>query len=119
MTFEEFVAADNELPATEMFTVQEIAASCSSNNVDDGETEEPDDEPQPTNEEAVNNDNASVTLVQSITAFETVRSFIENTADIPQAIFNAVACIQDYLINRPIHVAQPKITQFFNSNNYM
>jgi len=53
--------------------------------------------------------------VQSITAFETVRAFIDNTADVPETVFSAVACIQDYLINRPVNVAQSKITQFFNN----
>jgi len=29
--------------------------------------------------------------VQSITAFETVRAFIDNTADVPETVFSAVA----------------------------
>ena len=117
VTFNQFVAADNELPATETHTVEEIAASVSSSNsvVDDGDVEEADDDTA--SDEPVNSDStsASVSLVQSITAFETVRAFIDNTADVPETVFSAVACIQDYLINRPVNVAQSKITQFFNN----
>ena len=43
-----------------------------------------------------------VSLVQSVTAFETVRAFIDSTEDVPESVFSAVACIQDYLLNRPI-----------------
>jgi len=117
VTFNQFVAADNELPATETHTVEEIAASVSSSNsvVDDGDMEEADDDTA--GDEPVNSDSisASVSLVQSITAFETVHAFIDSTADVPETVLSAVACIQDYLINRPVNVAQSKITQFFNN----
>jgi len=117
VTFDQYVSADDVLLTTETQSVQEIAATatCSRDNDDDNDDNGDDDN---VSEAASESDQlstapATVTRAETITALDAVRAFNETTPDVPDTVFNAIACVHDFLLNTCATVTQRTVTNFF------
>jgi len=110
LTFDQYVSADDVLLTTEVQSVEEIAATCSRNNEESNSDDENDDTSQ---SDQLCPAPVTVSRVQAITAMNTVRSFTESLSDVPDAVFDAIARIHDFVYNMQSCITQPRITHFF------
>jgi len=116
VTFDQYVSADDVLLKTETQSVQEIAATatCSRDNDDDNDNSDDDNVSEADFEsDQLSTAPVTVTRAQAITALDAVRAFSETTPDVPDTVFNAIACVHDFLLNTRATVTQRTITNFF------
>jgi len=114
--FDQYVSADDVLLTTETQSVQEIAATatCSRDNDDDDDNSDDDNISEADSEsDQLGTAPVTVTRAQAITALDAVRAFSETTPDVPDTVFNAIACVHDFLLNTRTTVTQRTITNFF------
>ena len=96
-----YVSADDVLLTTETQSVQEIAATatCSRDNDDDNDIGDDDNVSEAASEsDQLSTVPVTVTRAQAITALDAVHAFTETTPDVPDAVFNAIACVHDFLL---------------------
>jgi len=114
VTFDQYMSADDVLLTTETQSVQEIAATATCSRDNDNDNSDDDNVSKADSEsDQLSTAPVTVTQAQAITALDAVRTFGETTPDVPDTVFNAIACIHGFLLNTCATVTQRTITNFF------
>ncbi|XP_043838999.1 tigger transposable element-derived protein 6 [Dromiciops gliroides] len=111
VTFQDFVAADNDLLISRELTDVEIVESMmTGTSPEEGESESEDDEGVSLLEQP------KLTVAEAISSVEKLRQFLSTCTDVPDAVFGQLNGIDEYLMTRVTHtLVESRITDFLQS----